>query len=73
MNTIEMPDDLKRAPYEIVRDFIIEFNKALVSGAGDPPEEARNFLIQKYADEEKTQGKIFLQSEMKGCFGQEVI
>jgi len=67
MIAMVIPDDLKRAPFEIVRDFVIEFNKSLVSRVVDPTKIARDFLVQKYAEKEEPQGKIFLQSEMKGC------
>ena len=67
MIAMVIPDDLKQAPFEMLRDFIVEFNKALVSGVVDPMKIARTFLVQKYAEKEEPQGKIFLQSEMKGC------
>jgi len=67
MIAMVIPDDLKQAPFEMLRDFIVEFNKALVSGVVDPMKIARAFLVQKYAEKEEPQGKIFLQSEMKGC------
>jgi len=53
---IELPDDLKSAPFEIIRDFITKFNMELLSGKKDPTKVAREYLVRKFGgnDEAKT-------------------
>jgi hypothetical protein len=75
MNIVDIPDDLRRAPYAMQREFIVSFNEASVHSKEDPLKTARAHLISVFGlkGEAEFQGKIFLQSEMKGCFGQEDI
>jgi hypothetical protein len=52
MTSIPMPDDLKLAPFEVVRDFIEMYNKAKVSNDTDPMSIARSKLAKKYGQKE---------------------
>ena len=45
---IDIPEDLRHAPYEIQRDFIEAFNRALAEEEKDPMQKARQVLIEKY-------------------------
>lgn len=49
MKTTPIPEDLRSAPFEILRDFIQGYNKALAAGATDPERVARVKLVGKYA------------------------
>jgi len=52
MNIIPIPEDLKQAPFEVLRDFIEMYNKAKVSNAPDPTNTARSKLAKKYGQKE---------------------
>lgn len=51
MNAIPIPEDLRQAPFEVLRDFIEIYNKALVAGNADPMTVARSKLAKKYGQQ----------------------
>ena len=54
MNVTPIPDDLKQAPFEVLRDFIEMYNKAKVSNDTAPMSIARSRLAKKYGQKENS-------------------
>lgn len=52
MKSLEIPEDLKEAPYEMKRDFIEQYNKGIADGVKDSEMFARKFLLKKYKEKE---------------------